>query len=133
MSDDSPVAVIYDLNGYAAGIFPAGFLRTSDEPRQLFYDPFDSFDTTNRWASPTSAGGGVAASVTAGVLTLGSGTTANGYSYFQSIPTFAPTVPSWLGVSFAISIENAVGNNAVRFWGKCWYRLEITIAISSGS
>ncbi len=98
--------------------FPAGFIRTTDEPHQLFYDPFDSsLDTTNRWNAATASGGGVAASVSAGQMTLGSGTTANGYSYITSQATFTPTVPAWLGNSWAISIEFAVGNNAVRFWG----------------
>ncbi len=98
--------------------FPAGFVRTSDEPHQLFYDPFDSaLDTTNRWNAAVASGGGVAASVSAGQMTLGSGTTTNGYSYVNSQNSFVPTIPSWLGNSWAISIEYAVGNNAVRFWG----------------
>jgi hypothetical protein len=118
MSDDSPVAVIYDGSGNAATIFPAGFIRTTDEPRQIFYDPFDSaLDTTNRWVSPTSSGGGVAASTTAGVMTLGSGTTASGYSHLQSQPSFVPTIPAWLGFSFAIKLEFAVTTNAARGWG----------------
>ena len=98
--------------------FPAGFQRTSDEPRQMFYDPFDAaLDTTNRWVAPTSAGGGVAAVVASGSLTLGSGTTINGYSYLTSQPSFTPSIPAWISNSWAISIEFAVGNNAVRFWG----------------
>ena len=118
MSDDSPVAVIYDSSGNTASVFPAGFLRISDEPRQMFYDPFDAaLDTTNRWNSPTAAGGGVVASVNTGALTLGSGTTASGYSYIRSNPTFVPTIPAWVGYSFAIKIEFAVTINAARGWG----------------
>jgi len=118
MSDDSPVSILYDAGSNASTIFPAGFLRTTDEPRQLFYDPFDStLDTTNRWVSPTASGGGVAAAVSGGQLTLGSGTTGSGYSYLQSVPSFAPTVPSWFGCSFAIKIEFAVTTNAARGWG----------------
>lgn len=97
--------------------FAAGFQYVTDEPTQLFYDPFDSLDTTNRWFVASASGGGVAAAVSAGAVTLGSGTTANGYSYFTSRPTFIPTAPAWLGTSFVIKIESAVGNNAVRFWG----------------
>lgn len=99
--------------------FPAGFQRTTDEPRQTFYDPFDSnfLDTLVRWQQPVTGGGGDAVAVASGSLTVGSGTTANGYAYLNSRPSFVPTIPAWLGVSFAISIENAVGNNAVRFWG----------------
>lgn len=137
MSSDSPAVVLYDGNGNAITVtsgklgttntdsagqvqynFPAGFVRTTDEPRQLFYDPFDSaLDTTNRWIAPTISGGGVAASTTTGVMTLGSGTTASGYSYLQSKANFVPTIPGWLGYSFAIKIEFAVVTNATRYWG----------------
>lgn len=137
MSSDSPVAVIYDGLGNAVSVvanslaiaskdslgqaqynFPAGLVRTSDEPRSLFIDPFDaSLDTTNRWASPTSSGGGVAATVSSGNLTLGSGTTASGKSYLQSAPTFAPTIPAWIGVSFYVKFEFPFTTNATRFWG----------------
>lgn len=106
-----------DSLGQAQYNFPAGFVRVSDEPRQLFYDPFESLDTTNRWNAATASGGGVAASVTGGVLTLGSGVTASGISHFQSQPSFTPTVPSWLGASFAISLEFPLTTNASRFWG----------------
>lgn len=94
--------------------FPAGFVRTTDEPRQLFYDPFDTFDTTNRWNQLNS--GAVGASVSSGVLTLGSGT-GTGFSYLESKPSFTPTIPGWLSVSFAISLENPLTTGAVRFWG----------------
>ena len=105
----------------AVNAFPAGFQRTSDEPRQVFYDPFDAaLDTTDRWVAPTAVGGGVAASTTAGVMSLGSGTTINGYSYLTAQSQVAPTIPAWLGNSWAIQIEAgaSAGNNAVRFWGK---------------
>jgi hypothetical protein len=99
-----------------ASVFPATFLRVTDEPTQIFYDPFESFDTTNRWTAVNS-GGGAAPAVTNGVLTVGSGTTASGYASATSKPTFTPTVPSWLGISFALSLESPIGNNAHRFWG----------------
>ncbi len=101
-----------------ASVFPAGFLRTSDEPHQTFYDPFDTaLDTTNRWHIASASGGGGAATVLTGVLALGTGTTTLGYSYLQSQPTFAPTVPSWLGNSWAIKIESPVVINGCRGWG----------------
>lgn len=115
LSNPFPVIQVGDTN---VGAFAAGFQYVTDEPSQLFYDPFDSaLDTTTRWNTATTAGGGVAAAVAAGALTLGSGTTANGYSYLTSRSTFTPSVPSWLGATFSIKIESAVGNNAVRFWG----------------
>ena len=97
--------------------FPAGFMRTSDEPRQVFYDPFDGsvVDVTNRWTSTNSSG--VAAAQATGNLTLGSGT-GTGWSYLTSQPTFVPTVPSWMVCSAAIQLEaTTIGNNASRFWG----------------
>jgi hypothetical protein len=98
-------------------VFPAGFLRVTDEPTQLFYDPFESLDVTDRWNAAVSGGGGVAAAVSIGRLTLGSGTTANGYSTIGSRPTFIPPIPGWLGASFAISHEWPVTANTYRFWG----------------
>lgn len=110
-----------DALGQVQYNFPAGFVRTSDEPHQLFYDPFDSvLDTTSRWNAAVSAGGGVAASVTGGILTLGSGTTIGGYSSVESQSSFTPTIPAWLGASFAISFSDGAatfGTNASRFWG----------------
>jgi hypothetical protein len=100
--------------------FPAGFLRTSDEPTQLLYDPFDGsvLDTTNNWQAPVSAGGGVGAAVSGGSLTLGTGTTANGYSYLQSQNNFRLTIPSWMGLSHALQTEYPVTANTYRFWGQ---------------
>ncbi len=101
-----------------ASVFPAGFLRVSDEPRQIFYDPFDAaLDTTNRWNIASASGGGSAAAVLTGVMALGTGTTTLGYSYLQSQPTFSPTVPAWLGNSWAIKIESPVVINGCRGWG----------------
>ena len=113
---------VYTANRDSAGQvqynFPAGFVRVTDEPTQVFYDPFDTtLDTTNRWNTPTTTGTGVAASVTSGVLSLGTGGTANSTSQLSSIPTFTPTVPSWLGYSFAIKLESPVVTNTYRFWG----------------
>lgn len=107
-----------DTAGQAQYNFPAGFVRVTDEPTQLFYDPFDSIlDTNDRWSVPVSGGGGVPATVVSGSLTIGSGTTASGYSTLSSQATFTPTVPSWLGESHALKIEFPVTTNAYRFWG----------------
>jgi hypothetical protein len=106
-------------NGVKATVFPGGFLRVSDEPVQLFYDPFDTaLDTTNMWTS-SSSGGASAPLVTVGTMSVGTGTTASGTASLVSIPTFKPTVPSWLGVSFAITLSDAAAPiaNSYRFWG----------------
>jgi len=107
------------IGSTAVNAFPAGFARVTDEPHQVFYDPFDAaLDTTNRWAATTTAGTGtpVAASISAGVLTMSSGT-GTGYTYLQSQPSFTPTVPAWLGVSFLIKLETPLLATAHRFWG----------------
>jgi len=105
--------------GIFATVFPAGFLRVSDEPRQLFYDPFDGavLDTGN-WNAAASAGGGVAAAVATGALTLGTGTTANGYSYLQNTTSFKLPIPGWMGLSHALMFEAAPTANTYRFWGQ---------------
>lgn len=108
-----------DSIGQSQFNFPAGFVRVTDEPTQLFYDPFDStIETANRWNTPVSAGGGVAASVTSGNLTLGTGTTANGYSTLATQHSFIPAVPGWLGVSHALKLEFPLTANTYRFWGQ---------------
>lgn len=111
---------LQDAAGQGASFFPVGFMRTTDEPRQLFYDPFEgvAVDTTDRWTS-TSAGGGQAAAVSAGNMTIGSGTTINGYAYLDSKSPITPTVPGWLGTSFALSLSVAPASwtNALGFWG----------------
>lgn len=99
---------------------PAGFMRVSDEPTQLFYDPFDTtLETTNLWTTPTVGNSAVLATNTGGVMTLGTGTTINGWSKLFSLPTFRPTVPSWLGYSFANRLTDGAAPtaNAYRFWG----------------
>lgn len=118
--DHRQVMVVGDpTNADVATVFGAGYQRVMHEAHQVFYDPFDAaLDTTNLWTS-ANAGGGVAPAVASGSLTLGSGTTPAGYSRVISIPTFKPTVPAWLGYSFALSLPDgaAVITNAVRFWG----------------
>lgn len=104
----------------AAGVFPAGFLRVTDEPTQIFYDPFDSIlDTVNRWNTPLSSGTGAATvAVVLGNITVSAGTVANGYADLQSQPSFGPTIPGWLGNSWALKVEaGAAITNAERFWG----------------
>lgn len=126
----SPVAVtsvtsgiqkvgISDSLGQSISAFPATFLRTTDEPHQLFYDAFDTaIDTTNRW-TVTSGNAGVAASNTSGVMVMGTGTTANGFSKLVSQPTFTLPIPAWLGASDAIALPDGAApiSNSYRYWG----------------
>ena len=101
-------------------IFPAGFQRVTDEPKQIFYDPFDAaLDTTNVWTTPTVGNSAVLASVATGTMSLGTGTTASGWSKLFSIPTFKLSIPAWTGFSFAIIIPDGAAPtaNSYRFWG----------------
>lgn len=112
-------AAMRDTLGNATNSAANGFLKVTDEPKQVFYDSFDaSPDTVNMWTSTTGSSG-VAASVTTGVLSMGTGTVANGYSKFTSIPTFKPVIPGWVVFSDAILIPDAASPtaNALRLWG----------------
>jgi len=109
-----------DTAGQAEYNFPAGFVRVTDEPHQVFYDPFDAaLDTANTWTTPTTGNAAVLAAVSAGTLSMGTGTTASGWSKLTSAGTFKPVVPSWLGYSFAILLPDGAAPtaNAYRFWG----------------
>ena len=95
-----------------------GRLSVALESSQLFVDTFDSASLdTNLWQTPTSSGGGVAASTASGSLTLGTGTTTGGYSVLQSAPNFPPAVPSYLTAQFIIELESPVTSQTYRFWG----------------
>jgi len=113
-----------DLNNDSIGQsqfnFPAGFVRVTDEPHQVFYDPFDAaLDTANTWTAPTVGNAAVLAAVSAGTMSMGTGTTASGWSKLLSAGSFKPVVPAWLGFSFAINLPDGAAPtaNAYRFWG----------------
>lgn len=111
--------LISDALGTAVSAFPAGFLRVTDEPHQLFVDTFDSaLDTTNRWTA-TSGNSAVLASNATGNMTMGSGTTASGWSKLISQPSFQMTIPSWLGCSDLLSLPDGAAPiaNSYRYWG----------------
>ena len=100
--------------------FPAGYLRVTDEPHQLFVDPFDSgsaLDTVNRWNAAVSGGGGGAAAQSGGNLTLTTGTTLNGYSYLTSQPKFTSSTPGWIRYANNINIPSPVVANTYMSWG----------------
>ena len=110
---------ISDALGNATNSAGNGFLKVTDEPHQIFYDSFDaSLDTVNYWTS-TQGSSGVAASVSLGVLSMGTGTAANGYSKLNSIPTFKPTIPGWVVFSDAIALPDGAAPiaNSYRYWG----------------
>jgi hypothetical protein len=113
------IAKIQDGSGIATNAAGNGFLKTTDEPRQIFYDSFDTtIDTTNMWTTATGSSG-VAPVVALGVLSMGTGTAANGFSKLNSIPTFKPTIPGWVVYSDAIALPDGVAPtaNSYRYWG----------------
>ena len=117
--------VITTVSGWATSsqiygtVFPAGFTRTSDEPTQLFYDPFDGVTVdANNWQNSVASGGGVVTAVTGGNMTIGTGTSTGGYAYIQSVNYFRLPIPGWMGLSQAIMTEAAPIANTYRFWGQ---------------
>ena len=99
-------------------VFAPGELRVAPEATQLFYDAFDTgLDTTNRWSTPTTGNGGVAAVSEVADTRLGTGTSANGYSVLQSQTTFLQANPGFLVVVIAVNLEFPLTANAYRFWG----------------
>lgn len=103
-----------------AGVTPFGAIRVTDEPTTIFYDPFDSaLETANYWTTPTVGNSAVIATVTTGNVSLGTGTTASGWSKLFSQASFKLQIPGWTGYSFALAIPDlaAPTANAYRFWG----------------
>ncbi len=100
---------------YQTTVFAPGELRVALEPSQLFYNAFDSgLDTTNVWTA-VAGGGGVAPTNQSGQSNIGTGTTANGFSYLNSITTFQPVPPGWLEYASAINLPSPYVANTY-FW-----------------
>ena len=111
-TDGTQKSKITDTLGNSINSAATGFIKVSDEPRQLFYDSFDAaLDTTNMWTS-TQGSSGVAATVALGMMSMGTGVLPNGYSKLTSIPTFKPTIPGWVVYSDAIQIPDAAAPTA---------------------
>lgn len=111
---------IVDSLGNSTSSTPYARLAVELNPHQIFYDPFDStLDATDRWTTPTVGNSAVTASNTAGVMSMGTGTTASGWSKLTSQASFTPTVPGWIGYSFLILNPDlaAPTANSYRFWG----------------
>jgi hypothetical protein len=101
-----------------AGVSPIG-VQIDIEGTLIFEDTFDgTLDTTNRWNTPISGGGGVTAANTAGNMSLGTGTTASGYSYMTSQTSQVFLAPGYLEVGCGLQFESGtVIANTYRFWG----------------
>lgn len=120
----APMVAQTTLTGTATGsasatIMAAGELRVALEPSQLFQEGFDTstLDITNRWLAPVASGGGVAANNQLTSTQLGTGTTANGYSYLESAVSFPPVNPGWLLFYTGVNIAFPIVANQYFFWG----------------
>ncbi len=103
-----------------ATVWPYAELSTSSEPSNRFQDTFDSgVRDANNWATPTTAGGASACTWAAGNVACGTGTTANGYAYMTTNPTFRPTQPGYIRSGFAIKLpaQASLPSNSYAFWG----------------
>ena len=109
---------------YSAGfatVNPLGSLSTSAEPRQLFYDTFDTgLNTIARWKTPVASGTGAVAATNvagSGSTTLTGGSATNAYSLLESQPVFQSTAPGSIFVTLYLTIEYPVLTTGYRFWG----------------
>jgi hypothetical protein len=111
--------VLAGTSGFYAAVTPGSDLAVSQVPNRIFYEGWDAgtFDSTNNWASAVSSGGGTAVSVSTGSASIGTGTTANGYSYIQSAATFAPVSPGWLGLKITLTLPATIPINTDAYWG----------------
>lgn len=93
------------------------------EATQVFWDDFGTgtLDTTNRWNTPTTGGGGnaVAATNAVGLTVLSSGTSANGYSLLTTQPTFPGRNPGYLTGQWQTNLPSPVPTGAYAAWG--WF------------
>jgi hypothetical protein len=103
---------------YQAAITVMGEIRVEPQSTRVFLDAFDTgLNTTFLWKAPTAAGGGVAATNVPTSTQLGTGTTANGYSYLESIVAFPPCNPGWLDVFMGNNLPFPYVANTYFFFG----------------
>jgi hypothetical protein len=107
-----PIGVIPTTNG--------GWLQQwPDQTKQLFVDDFSTgtLNIINRWLTPSTGNGGVAASNAVGQTTLAGGTTANGFTVLQTQLAFFDKNPGYLFFQSNINLSNPSTTNTVEFIG----------------
>lgn len=109
------VAIPGGAGGLIAGVAAYGYARVTDEPTAQFFDPLDSLDTTDRWTAKNSTG---TATVTAGVLTVASSTTASAYGGLYTQPTFTNRGLNFLPIGAALAFDNSAIANSARWFGQ---------------
>ena len=94
---------------YKAFVDPAGRLSVTGEGGGLLSDQFNgsTLDTVNRWVAPVLAGGGTA-TISGGLLTLATGTTASNAAAVSSIETFSGIGASSLVPATIVQFEAGV-------------------------
>src|SRR6266700_577886 len=95
----------------------AGEQRVVSPAGSLFYNAFDAGLNALYWKTAVAGGGGVAAISEAGDTRLGTGTTANGFSTLESVPSFQPSSPGWLQISFPNNVPFPYIANTYFFMG----------------
>jgi len=120
MSGQNPTRIVDPNSGVSTTVWGNdGSIRVKLPPEQLFVESFDAttgFDTT-KFKTPASGGGGVAALAEQADTKLGTGTTANGFSYLESKMSFPVVNPSWLEVFYSINVPFPYVTNTYFFWG----------------
>lgn len=113
---------VVSQNGAIGIVQPYGSLRATVEGGALFNDAFigSTLDTTNRWNVPATTGSGTY-SVSAGALTLTTGTTASNSIIITSQPTFPIQGLNYIIYGSAIQIEASPVSGVTRFWGRMTY------------
>ncbi len=111
-----PVVVtpyIPTVNGNLAQAWP-------DPTKQLFVDDFSTgtLNTINRWQTPTTGSGGVAATNAVGNTVLAGGTTANGFTRLTTQLAFFDKNPGYVFFQSNINLSSPTTSiNAVEFIG----------------
>ncbi len=108
------------MGGNPANINPFGEFAVTQTPQNLFRDTFDSaFDTVYNWNPATASGGGVTVAEVGGGggITLGTGTTALGYSYATGRQTYPLVQPGFIITGVAMKITTSIPANVYAAWG----------------
>jgi hypothetical protein len=106
-------------NAKSLGLFAQvtgwGTIKVSDEPGAIFTDTFDgtTLDTTNKW----SVAGTGSYSVSSGILTLSTGTTASAWEAIQSIPIIMPRGFNFNVMGVIHQMDAAAVVNSYQFGG----------------
>lgn len=112
-SNQSSLPVTLQGTSGAALVRPDQEIRVATDASSLFYDSFETFDTTNRW----TAAGTVLPTAALGTLTVSAGTTALATSVLTSQPTFALLGNMFNECLSLIQVDSTLKTGSYRFFG----------------